>query len=169
MNTYATKMLKLALTTALSLSLVLCHPAPVVALETETLNDPLSCLAYNIYHEARGEGFLGMLVVADITLNRVESPLFLDSVCGVVTRGGEGLYKCAFSWYCDGLSDRISSVHSYAVASSIASQILLHGRYRGITEGSTHYHSVDVNPDWIDDRGMRYMGRVNNHLYYKWW
>ncbi len=44
----------------------------------------LTCLARNIYHEARGESRSGQLAVAQVTLNRVASNLFPDSVCDVV-------------------------------------------------------------------------------------
>ena len=71
------------------------------------------CLAENIYHEARGEGIEGMLAVGHVTMNRVESSRFPDTVCGVVRqtkyikswRTGElvpARNRCQFSWYCDG-------------------------------------------------------------------
>ena len=44
----------------------------------------LECLALNIYHEARGESRVGRLLVGHVTLNRVESKLFPDSICEVV-------------------------------------------------------------------------------------
>jgi spore germination cell wall hydrolase CwlJ-like protein len=43
------------------------------------------CLAINVYHEARGEDYLAQLAVADVTMNRVESEKFSNSVCEVIT------------------------------------------------------------------------------------
>ena len=39
-------------------------------------NDDLQCLALNIYHEARSESLAGQYAVADVVLNRVESPMY---------------------------------------------------------------------------------------------
>ena len=47
----------------------------------------IQCLARNIHYEARGESRRGQLAVAKVTLNRVESDLFPNSICGVVNEG----------------------------------------------------------------------------------
>ncbi len=44
----------------------------------------LTCLARNIYFEARGESVAGQLAVAEVTMNRVASKRFPDTVCSVV-------------------------------------------------------------------------------------
>ena len=44
----------------------------------------LDCLTRNIYWEAASEPFEGKVGVAQVTLNRVESGQFANSVCGVV-------------------------------------------------------------------------------------
>ena len=44
----------------------------------------LVCLARNVYHEARGEPAAGQYAVAEVTLNRVASRHFPDTVCDVV-------------------------------------------------------------------------------------
>jgi spore germination cell wall hydrolase CwlJ-like protein len=59
---------------------------------TDLSEDELGCLVANIYHEARGEDALGQAAVAHVTLNRVRSPSYSDTVCGVVWQPGQ------FSW-----------------------------------------------------------------------
>ena len=49
--------------------------------------DEVKCLALNIYHEARNQPFLGKLAVGFVTLNRVKSDKFPDTVCEVVKQG----------------------------------------------------------------------------------
>ena len=44
-------------------------------------NEQLSCLALNIFHEARGEPKLGQYAVAHVTKNRVDSKLYPASYC----------------------------------------------------------------------------------------
>lgn len=45
------------------------------------------CLATAIYFEARGEPLPGQVAVAEVILNRVESPAYPDSVCAVTSQG----------------------------------------------------------------------------------
>jgi len=56
------------------------------------LGQPQTCLAKNIWYEARGEGRAGWQLVADVTLNRVAHPSFPNSVCAVVYQPSQ------FSW-----------------------------------------------------------------------
>ena len=44
----------------------------------------LFCLALNVYFEARSEDVVGQYAVAEVTLNRVASDRFPDTVCDVV-------------------------------------------------------------------------------------
>src|SRR5262245_12358380 len=44
----------------------------------------LTCLAWNVYFEARGESLAGQRAVAEVTMNRKASGRFADSICGVV-------------------------------------------------------------------------------------
>lgn len=46
-------------------------------------------LALNLFHEARGQGEDGMLMVADVTINRVEDDQFPDDICSVITQPGQ--------------------------------------------------------------------------------
>jgi len=137
----------------------------------------IECLALNIYHEARGSSFVDQASVADVTLNRVESTAYPNTVCGVIyqaqlsqwhlDRGREVPVrnKCQFSWYCDGKSDKPKDVDAYTKAIYLAYNMLTHGDYRGITEGSTHYHAHYVSPSWA--RRFVFVSRIGDHFYYK--
>ena len=75
----------------------------------------LLCMAKNIFFEAAIESTAGKLAVAQVTLNRVNSKYYPNTVCGVVYEGlhyttSNGLQlpvrdRCQFSWYCDGKGD----------------------------------------------------------------
>jgi N-acetylmuramoyl-L-alanine amidase len=62
----------------------------------------LTCLARNIYFEARGEPLVGQYGVAEVTMNRVGSPLHSDTMCDVVHEKHWNArlrrYIGAFSW-----------------------------------------------------------------------
>ena len=130
------------------------------------------CMALNVYYEARGSNIADMYGVADVVLNRVEDDRYPDTICDVVRDGYRpGRRDCQFSWYCDGKSDIPRDEESWAKAQSIAWFIVKLGQFRGITEGSTHYHAHYVNPRW--NRSTRHfsidrVGRIGDHIFYRW-
>ena len=74
----------------------------------------LRCLAQNIYFEARGERQAGQLAVGLVTMNRVNSKRFPNTVCKVVWQ------KRQFSWTHDGKSDRPTDMKAWKLAQKIA-------------------------------------------------
>lgn len=124
----------------------------------------LRCLALNIYHEARSEPESGRLAVAAVTLNRVRSPAYPDSVCGVVRQGGERLHRCQFSWWCDGKSDVPTESRAWDQALRLARRSLL-GLEEDPTGGATHYHATYVRPRWASV--FEDTARIGQHIFYR--
>jgi len=60
------------------------------------------CLAKNVYYEARGEPAAGQIAVAEVTMNRLASGRYADTLCGVVYQKNwdpiRKRYVGAFSW-----------------------------------------------------------------------
>ena len=138
--------------------------------------DDIECIALNIYHEARGDNYAGKAAVADVVLNRVNDSRYPNTICEVVydaklnSNGLPRLHQCQFSWYCDGSSDIPRNTVAYLEALNIATQILSSNpTLRGITEGATHYHAFYITPYWTNDRGMHVIGRIGDHVFYKWY
>lgn len=132
-------------------------------------NQDLHCLALNIYHEARSESLAGQYAVADVVLNRVESRDYPNTICGVVYQaklweGHPVRDMCQFSWYCDGKSDTPKETDAWYRSLMIAVNIVHQGKFRGLTEGATHYHTNYVNPKW--NKSMDFIGRIGDHLFY---
>ena len=75
---------------------------------------------------------------------------------------------CQFSWWCDGKSDEPKDETGWAQAQYVAGNIMYNSKYRGITEGATHYHATYVKPKWTRDRGMNHIGRIGSHIFYRW-
>jgi hypothetical protein len=46
-----------------------------------------ACLTEALYFEARGETVKGQFAVGEVILNRVSSPSFPDTICGVINQG----------------------------------------------------------------------------------
>ena len=124
------------------------------------------CMALNIYFEARGSSIADQAAVADVVLNRVLDSRYPDTVCEVITQGGTARNKCQFSWFCDGKSDQPKDMVSWKQSELIAYQIMYFNRFRGITEGSTHYHATYVNPKWSSS--LIQTGRIGEHIFYRW-
>ena len=147
------------------------------------------CMALNIYYESRSDNLAGQYAVADVVLNRMHDDRYPNTVCDVVRQGpvreswktkqdpdlpeDQRKYNpirnmCQFSWYCDGKSDDPKDETGWAQAQYVAGAIMYSGKYRGITEGATHYHATYVKPKWRLDRGMNHIGRVGSHIFYRW-
>ena len=74
----------------------------LMASSSFVIADEVTCLAQNIYWEARNQSIQGMYAVADVTLNRVKDKRWPSTVCEVVKQRRRSRQ---FSWYCDGKPD----------------------------------------------------------------
>ena len=54
------------------------------ATSIDMIAEMLTCIALNVYYEARSEPLEGQYAVAHVVLNRVASPRFPDDACTVV-------------------------------------------------------------------------------------
>lgn len=118
----------------------------------------IECLATNIYFEALTESEAGKVAVANVTMNRVKSKHFPDSVCEVVWEPKQ------FSWTHDGKSDKPDSEKAYKEVYEIAKAVY-YGNIIDITEGATFYHADYVNPSWA--KVMKRVGKIDRHIFYK--
>lgn len=107
------------------------------------------CLTEALYFEARGESLTGIVAVAEVILNRVDSADYPNSVCGVVQQGGTGLYDCQFTYRCDGIPDVIGEPAAWQDVGRVASY-MLDDAPRTFADGATHYHTLAVRPSWAD-------------------
>lgn len=122
----------------------------------------LDCLAQAVYFEARGEPIRGQAAVAEVVLNRVDSPMFPRTVCGVVNQQNAG--GCQFSYVCDGKPETIGDRKAWDRSARIAGA-LLSGAPRNLTEGATHFHTPAVTPSW-SKRFLR-TATIGSHLFYR--
>ena len=124
----------------------------------------LHCLAEALYFEARGETVRGQFAVAEVILNRVDSPHFPNSVCGVINQGTGRKYACQFTYTCDGRAEVIGEPGAYARVAKIA-KLMIAGAPRPLTKGATHYHTTAVRPKW--SRVYARTAHIGDHLFYR--
>ena len=137
------------------------------------LTDPqeLECMTMNIYFEAALESTAGKLAVAQVTLNRVKSNHYPNTVCSVVKQGRhhESGFpvrdRCQFSWYCDGKHDTPSMGKMWGESQKVAIYVLENAKLLDITDGATHYHADYIeNPRWAIARHKTM--QIDTHIFY---
>ncbi len=134
-------------------------------------SEELECMSKNIYFEAALESTAGKLAVAQVTMNRVNSKQYPNTVCKVVYQGRHyksGLPvkdRCQFSWYCDGKLDVPHIGAMWRESSEIAVYVLATPDLIDITDGATHYHADYISsPKWADPR--RKTVEIDTHIFY---
>lgn len=134
----------------------------------------LKCLALNVYHEARGEPLAGQLAVANVTLNRVKSKRYPNTVCKVVyqkTCGKKLKYNAAhnnctaqFTWTWDGANDKPNETDAWNASMMVAARALT-GKVKDNVKGAILYHTDKVNPYWA--KKMERLVQIDDHIFYK--
>jgi len=127
----------------------------------------LTCLAMNVYFEARGESLAGQRAVAEVTLNRVASGRYPDTVCGVVFQKNwdplRGRYVSAFSW--TEFETVIPPEGEAWNRALVVAQSVYSGRVEPRLRGALHYHAKRIRPSWARER--RQIARIGNHVFYR--
>lgn len=127
----------------------------------------LACLALNVYFEARGEPEAGRYAVAEVTMNRVASRRYPNTVCDVVYEKNWDVlrkrYVSAFSWT-EFNSRPEPTGPEWESAFQIAREVY-GGRLDPKLAGVTHYHARAVRPSW--SRHLRPVARIGNHVFYR--
>ena len=151
------------------------------------LDKQATCLAKNMYYEARSQGLAGQLAVSLVVLNRVKDNRFPNTICEVVEDGpvreswktkgkvvpeSQRTYypirnRCQFSWYCDGKSDDPKEPTTYKRLLDLA-LVLVYDDIQIVdfTEGATHYHADYVYPAWRKSKTKTV--EIADHIFYRW-
>lgn len=136
------------------------------SLDLQLRNQDLTCLTRNIYHEARGEPLDGQYAVAEVTMNRVASKHYPNTVCDVVYQENFDVIRkrnvSAFSWTELDLSAPIEGKiwkRAWKIAEEVYDE-----RAVPRVEGALFYHSKYIRPRW--SRGKRRIARIGRHIFY---
>lgn len=117
------------------------------------LESAITCLALNVYHEARGEPIEGQMAVALVTINRARrNPA---NICREVYRHKQ------FSWTLKqdvSVTDKKAYQRSLAVARNAWA-------LKDFTGGADHFHTTDISPPWASN--LEYAGQWGNHYFYR--
>jgi spore germination cell wall hydrolase CwlJ-like protein len=127
----------------------------------------LHCLAENIYYEARGESIKGQYAVAEVTLNRVASPYFPNTICEVVHEARWDPIRrrmvAAFSWTEIG-NPRSPRGPAWREAKT-AAETVYDREHPPVVPGALYYHATYVKPSWA--RQKKNVATIGNHVFYR--
>ena len=122
------------------------------------------CLAEALYFEARGETLKGQFAVAEVILNRVESPSFPSTICAVVNQGTGKRYQCQFTYTCDGRAEVINEPMAWEMVGKVA-RFSMDGAVGDLTGGAQFYHTQAVRPKW--SRVFDHTATIGFHKFYR--
>jgi spore germination cell wall hydrolase CwlJ-like protein len=113
----------------------------------------LDCLTRVILYESGAESRAGQLAVADVVLNRVQSPRFPDTICGVIYQRGQ-----------------FSSIRSFNPPQGARWQRARAVALDAIDDGSTvgralYFHATSVRPAYVQNRPR--VAQIGNHIFYR--
>ena len=137
------------------------------AVDGKTANHDLTCLALNIYHEARGEPEKGKRAVAKVTLNRVRSKRFPNTICEAVYEQRwdkrRRRYVGAFAWTeFDALPPPKSK--QWKKAWKAAETVYLNPESVQL-KGALFYHATRIKPRWAKQK--KRIKRIGRHIFYR--
>ena len=97
--------------------------------------DEIRAMALNVYHESRSEDLIGQIAVANVTMNRVASKTYPDSVEDVVYQ------RKQFSWT---LRRNLveDDLDAFRQAVDVA-LLVMSGKTKDVTGGALHYYAPE--------------------------
>lgn len=135
--------------------------------ENSTVNRDLTCLARNIYYEARGEPDKGKLAVAKVTLNRVGSHRFPNTICDVVYEQRwdkrRRRYVGAFAWT---EFDSVPTPKSKHWKKAWKAAETVYQNPEAIQlKGALFYHATRIKPRWAKQK--KRTKKIGRHIFYR--
>lgn len=125
------------------------------------VSQSLDCLSENIYMEANNQDVAGKVAVAQVTLNRVNSGKFRNSICATIYQ------KAQFSWTLEKpRALRVRDLKGYNESREVAKKVLLEGFRLPSIQKSTYYHADYIAvPYWA--KNMKRVAKIGNHIFYE--
>ena len=121
---------------------------------------PTVCTAAVVYSEARGESTIGQLAVAQTVVNRVASPRWPSTACGVAFQRNQ------FSGITYLIANRSAKADARAWEQAV--EIAVYAQLRGPgmrgCDRATHFAASTVRPAWA--KHMQTVCTIDHHTFY---
>lgn len=119
--------------------------------------EEMECLAAGIYFESKGEPVAGQLAVGQVISNRVASPRFPDSYCGVLKQAGQ------FSFVRGGHWPHVNR-GSNAWQTAVAVAKIVDGDLKdSLAANALYFHARRVHPGWHRTQ----VASIGNHVFFR--
>ena len=142
------------LTTILKCAVIVLSASITATLQAKSYDSAqMNCLALVGYHEAKGESDRGMIAVMQVTMNRVKSEKFANTICGVVYSPNQ------YSW--SKYNPPIKEPKQYERAKRLAYEVV-NGKHHDISGKALFFNSLHKQP-----KGTVCTVRIGNHSFYK--
>ena len=115
------------------------------------------CLAKNIFYEAGTESTEGKFAVAQVTLNRLRTAKWGNSICGVVHA------KAQFSWTLKKKAEPKGV--NWRESKFVAHEVLFKQYRMPSLTTATYYHADYVNPKW--NKTVVKLQQIGKHIFYQ--
>lgn len=124
----------------------------------------LECLAKNIYYESGAEGMIGWIAVGKVTMNRVKSKLYPNTICEVVYQNNGKVWQ--FSWTNPKKKLTKPNESLYNRIYEISLLIFLHNEYLyDVTHGALNFHASYIHTNW--GTRLHKTVKIGNHIFYR--
>ena len=156
--------------------ITLSYPMLAMTTHANLQDQDIRCLVSNLFFEARGEGVKGMQAVSNVTINRVRSTKYPNSICAVVFQRKQFSWTKQEQWSTIeqvlrgdiGASKRFNQkdVVGYYQALEIASKAVLNPSRAIVVvpEDTLWYHAEYVRPSWASR--LKKIKKVGKHVFY---
>ncbi len=124
----------------------------------------VECLTKNIYYEAGHEPKEGKYAVAQVTINRLESGKFPNSICGVVQQKSviENRVVCQFSWVCENYAQKPINRQLWEESRQIAKKFVVENHRMPKLKTAFYFHNDQVSPGWPNPK----ITKIGRHIFY---
>jgi len=131
----------------------------VAMLSPEQIREDESLLARIMYHEARGEGYSGMIAVGIVIKNRVMSDRFPNTIREVIKQPHQ------FEPVSRGLLNHKPVEHDAWDMARQAAKDVLQSDSVEMMDGALFFHSTSISPSW-DMQQLSHVTDINEHRFY---
>ena len=140
---------------------MLCLSTVAMPAQPNKVESEIDCLAKTIYHEARGETEAGKKAVAMVTINRVNNPMFPDSICRVVYEPRQ------FSWTLDKKA-KIKDYVLFAKIRDLAASMYHQYHVEGITPKSLTNleNALYFSVQGFNNKNLKFIVKIGGHRFY---
>jgi hypothetical protein len=152
---------------ALSLVFTMLGLLVYSTVDDKAVNRDLTCLARNVYYEARGEPEKGKLAVAKVTLNRVNSSRFPNTICDAVYEQRwdkrRRRYVGAFAWTEFNTLPALKK-KEWQIAWKAAETVYENPESVKL-KGALFYHATRIKPRWAKQK--KRIKKIGRHIFYR--